>query len=120
MGNVIRKLVAVTAAVAIGSLLIWLPAGDAAISAARAVTVGNNFFSPTGKTIRRGGSVSWVWRGGRPHDVVGRNARGRVVFKSGRSSRRGHTFRHRFRAKGRYQVICTVHPARMKMTVRVR
>ena len=122
MGNLLRKPLVVTAAGAL-SLLICLPAGgasDAVREAAATVTVGNNFFSPTGKTIRRGGSVSWVWRGGRPHDVVGRNARGRVVFKSGRSSRRGHTFRHRFRAKGRYQVICTVHPARMKMTVRVR
>ncbi len=123
MGNVIRKLLAVTGASAIGALLVWLPAGgasEAGRNAASTITVGNNFFSPTAKTIGNGGSLRWVWRGGRPHNVVGKTARGRVIFRSGRSSRRGYSFRHRFRGKGRYQVICTIHRARMKMTVRVR
>ena len=121
MGNLLRKPLGVTAAGAL-SLLICLPAGgasDAVREAAATVTVGNNFFSPTGKTVGSGGSVSWVWRGGRTHNVIGRTDRGRVVFRSKRTSRRGYTFRHRFRDKCRYQVICTIHRARMKMTVRV-
>lgn len=123
MRKVLRKLLIAGIAGAIASSLIWLPAGSASESAllgAATVKVGNNFFSPTSKTISRGRTVSWVWAGGRRHDVVGRNSRGKTVFRSKRTSRRGYTFRHRFRSRGRFRVICTIHPARMRMTVRVR
>lgn len=123
MSKVSRKLLILTVAGAVGGLLTWLPAGSASEAvrgAATTVKVGNNFFSPTGKTIGRGGTVRWVWSGGRPHNVVGRTSGGRVIFRSRRTARRGYTFRHRFRSRGRYRVICTIHPARMRMTVRVR
>jgi plastocyanin len=123
MGNVLRKLLAPTAAAAVAGALLLLPAGSASEpvgAAATTVRVGNNFLSPTSKTIGRGGTVAWVWAGGRRHNLLGRTSRGRVIFRSRTTSRRGYTFRHRFGSRGRYSVICTLHPSSMRMTVRVR
>jgi plastocyanin len=123
MGKVSRKLLALSVAGAIAGVLTWLPAGGASSpvrDAATRVKVGNNFLSPTSKTIGRGGTVAWVWSGGRRHNLLGRSSRGRVIFRSRTSSRRGFTFRHRFAGRGRFSVICTLHPSSMRMTVRVR
>ncbi len=89
-------------------------------SARATVRVGNNFFSPSSKSIRRSGTVTWVWAGGVRHNVTGRTRRGRVVFRSRTTSRRGFRYRHRFGRRGRFRVICTIHPRAMRMTVRVR
>lgn len=119
MKEVSGRLLVLAVAAAIGSLFACLPVGSAstpARTAAGSVKVGNNFLSPTGKTIGRGGSASWVWAGGRKHHLVGKSG-GRVIFSSRSTSRRGYAFRHRFGSKGRYSVICTIHPDSMRMTI---
>jgi plastocyanin len=89
-------------------------------AAAAMVRVGNNFFSPTFTSIRRGRVVTWVWAGGRRHNVTGMTRTGRVVFRSRTTARAGFRYGHRFRRRASYRVICTVHPRAMRMTVRVR
>ena len=89
-------------------------------AAAESVRVGNDFFSPTFTSIRRGRVVTWVWAGGRRHNVTGRTRTGRVVFRSRTTSRAGFRYSHRFRRRASYRVICTLHPGSMRMTVRVR
>ena len=89
-------------------------------AAAATVRVGNNFFSPTFTSIGRGRVVTWVWTGGRRHNVTGMTRTGRVVFRSRTTSRAGFRYSHRFRRSARFRVICTVHPGAMRMTVRVR
>jgi plastocyanin len=89
-------------------------------AATQTVRVGNNFFSPTSMSIRRGRVVTWVWLGGVRHNVTGIRRSGRVVFRSRTSSRAGFRYSRRFRRRASYRVICTIHPRRMRMTVRVR
>ena len=64
-------------------------------------------FSPASVTIRRGDSVRWVWRDPNvSHDVT---SRGRLRFRSSATKLTGtHTVR--FRRKGTYRYVCTIHP----------
>ena len=106
---------AVVALVAVVGLVGATGAGGATSS----VTVGDDFFKPKSKTIARGDSVRWVWRGAASHNVTGRTRSGRVAFRSRTTSRKGYRYTKRFRKAARYSVICTLHPD-MKMSLRVR
>jgi plastocyanin len=106
-------------AVVVIFLLAVSGAPSAADAATRAVKVGNDFFSPTNKSIARGRSVTWVWAGGTPHDVVAKNRTGKIVFRSKITKQRGYTYSHRFSRNGTYKIICSIHPDTMRMTVRV-
>ena len=88
-------------------------------AATRTVKVGNDFFSPTSRSIARERTVTWVWVGGVPHDVVAKNRRGRIVFRSKITKRRGYTYSHKFGRSGTYKIICSIHPDSMRMTVKV-
>jgi plastocyanin len=73
-------------------------------------------FSPATVTIRRGASVRWEWRDPRAsHDVT---SRGRLRFRSSDTKLSGtHTVR--FRRKGTYRYVCTIHPSMLgKVVVR--
>jgi plastocyanin len=89
----------------------------AAASATSTVAVRNNRFSPGRLTIRRGSRVIWKWRdGGVRHNVTpARGGRG-----SGTSSRKGHRFSKSFTRRGTFKYVCTIHPAAMRLTVKVR
>ena len=116
------RAIAAVAAGSLGACLAVAPAGASAPEvrlAASSVSVGNNFFSPSSKSVGRGGSISWVWRGGARHNVTGMTRSGRVVFRSRTTSRRGYRYTKRFRSAGRFRVICTLHSG-MRMSVRVR
>ena len=107
----------------IGAALAVGPAGASAPEvrvAASAVAVKDNVFSPKSKSVARGGTISWVWRGEAPHNVTGRKAGSRKVsFRSKTTSRKGYRYTKRFRKAGSFRVVCTLHSG-MKMTVRVR
>jgi plastocyanin len=64
-------------------------------------------------SIKKGGTVKWVWGDGQPHNVKGPG------FSSKVQSGKGKTYSHTFRAKGTYRIICQVHPTTMKLTVKV-
>jgi len=102
-----RKLIAILAVV---SLLAGLVA-----VAAFATTPKVSWHVGTSKTvkIRHGGKVTWVWNGDSLHNVKGKG------FKSKSSSRRGFTYTHTFRTKGKFTIVCTFHPGLMKTVVRV-
>ena len=107
-------------AVAVSALAVGIAAAAGPSGAATSnVTVGNNFFKPKTKTVSRGDSVRWVWRGGRRHNVTGTTRSGRVAFRSRTTSRKGYRYTKRFRRAGRYTVICTLHSG-MTMRLRVR
>jgi plastocyanin len=86
-------------------------------SATRSVAVRNNRFSPKRLTIGRGSKVVWRWKdGGVPHNVTPvRGGRG-----SGTSSRKGHRFSKSFGRRGTFGYRCTIHPATMRLTLKVR
>jgi len=102
-----------------------LPAGLAGVAAAAvlvlpaegattSVSVRDNVFAPRAKTVKRGDTVRFVWRGRAPHDVVVRGpkrARSRVQVRG--------TYRYRATKRGTHRVVCTIHPG-MEMRLRVR
>ena len=106
---------AVVAVSAIAGLVGAVGAGGATTS----VRVDDDFFKPKTKTIARGDTISWVWRGESRHNVTGMTRSGRVAFRSKTTARSGYRYRKRFRKAARYRVICTLHSG-MTMSVRVR
>jgi plastocyanin len=102
-----RKLIATLSVVA-------LLAGIVAY-AALAATPKVSWHIGTNKTvkIRKGQKVTWVWAGDAKHNVKGKG------FKSPAKSRKGYTYSHVFRTKGKFTITCTFHPGIMKTVVKV-
>jgi plastocyanin len=67
-----------------------------------AVAVRDYQFEPASLTVEAGATVTWVWEGRAPHDVVGQG------FESPDQS--SGTFRHTFGQPGTYAYECTIHP----------
>ena len=102
----------VGATVALGALL----AGPA-LAGGGSVAVRDNEFGPTTKTIDEGDTVTWVWRGQAPHNVVKISGPGRRFQSRIKTTGR---YRHRFTRTGTYRLLCTIHAPSMKMKVVVR
>ena len=102
----------VGATVALGTL-----AGSALAGGGGSVAVRDNVFAPTTKTISKGDTVTWVWRGQAPHNVVKTSGPGRRFQSRIQTTGR---YRHRFTRKGTYRLLCTIHAPSMKMKVVVR
>lgn len=85
----------------------------AGAAATRGIDVRDNVFRPSSISVRRGTVLRFVWRGTRnPHNVC---AGGRC---SRTTRRRGYVHRRTVRRSTTY--ICTIHPQRMRLRVRVR
>jgi plastocyanin len=112
-----RKLTipALTAIVA----LLALSALSGSAAAATTIAVGDNFFSPASKTIKRGTRVRFNWTGRRPHNVTKTRGPG-GGFASITTRSRGVNFAKKFRRSGVYRMICTIHPSEMRLMLRVR
>jgi plastocyanin len=67
-----------------------------------AVAVRDYEFEPASLTVEAGATVTWVWEGRAPHDVVGQR------FESKDQS--SGTYRHTFEQPGTYTYECTIHP----------
>jgi plastocyanin len=94
------------------------PADEEATQALRKrVLVKDNFFEPRSVNIHRGDRVTWIWRGENAHNVTfvkvpkGAGKRGAETRVTGRWTRR-------FRKRGLYKYICTIH-AGMRGTIDV-
>ena len=59
-------------------------------------------FEPGTATVDVGDTVTWVWDGRAPHNVVGEG------FRS--TDQSTGTFRHTFDQPGTYPYACTIHP----------
>jgi plastocyanin len=66
------------------------------------VAVRDYRFEPASLTVEAGATVTWVWEGRAPHDVVGQ------AFESPDQS--SGPFRHAFEQPGTYAYECTIHP----------
>lgn len=92
---------------------------ETAAAAKTAIRLGDNFFKPARKAVRRGTLVRFRWIGRNRHNVTKRRGPGRR-FKSRTTRRRGVNFSKRFRKRGTYRLICTIHPTEMRLKLRVR
>ena len=104
-----RRLTTILALVA---LLAFVPTVE---GATKSVRVGDNFFSPSSISIRKGDYVKWRWVGDARHNVVA--TRG-ASFRS--SIKTSGTYTRRFRRRATIRYICTIHPSSMRGTIRVR
>lgn len=103
---------------AVGALLGTLAV--TAFGATRTVKIGDNWFvrasGSHSAVIAKGSTVKWVWTGRRPHNVTKTGGPGRGFHSTTKSS---GSYRHTFRRRGLYTIVCTIHPG-MEMKLRVK
>ena len=110
-----RKAIPVFAAIAIAAGITALPSSGATSKPKpRHVSVKDDFFGPKKLTIKKGAKVVWTWKGKRRHNVSEANAK----FRSG--TKKKGTFKHTFKTKGTYLILCTIHAPDMHMTIKVK
>ena len=80
------------------------------------VKVKDDSFTPTSLSISKGGTVQWKWVN-TTHSHRVKVKSGPVKFSSSKMS--SGAFSHQFNTKGKYKIICTVHPDEMKQTLTV-
>jgi plastocyanin len=114
-----RKPLRVLAIAALALLALPAFGGTAMAAPTTTVKLGDNFFNPRGKVVRRGTLVRFRWVGNRPHNVVKRRGPG-PRFRSRTTRRRGVNFAKRFKQRGAYKLVCTIHPRTMRLTLKVR
>ena len=103
---------AATALVALlGGVLATAPAlGDteASKTPAKRVVVMDNFFEPRFIQIDRGERVVWVWKGDNSHNVTFTKVP-KTASKNGADTRRDGRWSRKFRKRGFYKYVCTIH-----------
>ena len=109
--SVVGGLAAVAAVVA----LVVPSMGGAA--AGTTVKLGDNFFSPTKKSVSKGTTVRFKWIGDDEHNVVKQSGPG-GSFASETTDDPGVNYTKKFKKTGKYKIICTLHEE-MKLTLKV-
>ena len=123
-GRTTRLLAACVAAVA---LLGATASGTAGATPKPArVTVNDFYFGPESVTIKKGGSVKWVWSSlnSYPHDVHlkkgPKGLKNKGTYSTKTTAITEAHFQKKFPSAGTYKFICTIHPTEMKLTVTVK
>jgi plastocyanin len=104
----------VIAAAMLAAGVAALPSGAATVT--KNVAVKDDFFSPKKLTIAKGSKVIWTWKGKEAHNISVAN--GPSFFRAGK--RKTGTFKHTFKKKGTYSIVCTIHAPDMHMTIKVK
>lgn len=108
-----KKILALTATAGAAAALA-VPAD----AATRSIKVGDNYFVRSGSrptvTVKRGTTVTWVWRGKVIHNVVAKSGPQRFRSKTQVTGR----FSKRFTKRGTYRIVCEIHTG-MAMTLKV-
>jgi plastocyanin len=120
-------LAALAAAVLLGTTAAaaGAPAAGGAKESAK-VTVADFFFGPSSVTLKKGGTIKWVWSSANtnPHDVHLKQGPKSLKQKASYSTKTtavtGAVFKKKFPTAGTYHFICTIHPTLMKLTVVVK
>lgn len=111
-----RSLLAlVTVAVLAAALL-----SAVALAAPKAtITVGNNFLSPSKKTVSTGTKVRFRWTGGGTHRIVKRDGPGGAI-RSAAKARKGVHLARVLSKRGKYLFVCSLHPTEMRLKLVVK
>lgn len=86
------------------------------------IRTGDDFFSPTKKTIHLRDIVKWTWVGadGKAGETVNEHT---VVESKNRFKSETQTvgnFKYRFKKTGKFTIYCAEHPDTMKLTITVK
>ncbi|HEX2391933.1 MAG TPA: plastocyanin/azurin family copper-binding protein [Solirubrobacterales bacterium] len=115
-------LVALLAAVA----LLGATAAAARAPKPTVVTVNDFYYGPSAVTIKKGGTMKWVWSSANsyPHDVhLKKGPKGlkeRASYSTKTTAVTEASFKKTFKTPGTYKFICTIHPTEMHLTVTVK
>lgn len=112
-----RARIAVALALA-ASLALLALGGVAGARGGATVKLGDNFFSPTKKTVSEGTKVKFKWVGEHKHNVVKKSGPG-GSFSSTTTDAPGVNFSKKFKKSGKYKLICTIHDG-MDMKLKVK
>lgn len=122
-----RLAAATTLALAAASLAGVAASSPAATKPKPAVvSVADFYYGPDAVTIKKGGSVKWVWAAANtePHDVHlksgPKSLKKKGTYSTKTTAVTNATFKKTFETPGTYRFICTIHPTQMKMTVTVK
>ena len=115
--------------VLVPALVLAAAAGIPAVGALAAsapkplkVTVGDDFFRPSKKTVAPATKVTWTWKGSDEHNVTLAEAPrgikpGKYTSKTQDSD--GDPFTRTLKVKGKWFFVCTIHPE-MEQTITVK
>jgi plastocyanin len=125
-----RRFPASLALLAVAALAVALVGAAAAPAKPKpkpkVVTVNDFYFGPEKVTIKKGGTIKWVWSSLNtyPHDVHLKKGPKSLKNKSKYSTKTTAVTNAHFKAKfetpGTYKFICTIHPTQMHLTVTVK
>lgn len=121
-----RSLFVGAIAIALCGVAVGGPGATAKTAAKpKLVSVADFYFGPDQVTIKRGGTVKWVWAASNtyPHDVHLKQGPKGLQNKGSYSTKTtavtNARFTRSFETPGTYRFICTIHPTQMKLTVTV-
>ena len=112
-----RKIRIALVAVAAAGLMVGVVSEATAGGGKATVKLGDNFFSPESKSVSKGTKVRFKWIGSNAHNVVKKRGPG-GNFASTTTAAPGINFTKRFKKRGTYKIICTLHD-KMKMSLTV-
>ena len=117
-----RKLLLLIPVLALAVALPGSAGGHTAPAKTHTVKVGDDFFSPTKKTIHVKDIVKWVWVGadGKPGETLNEHSIVETKDRFNSTSKTSGTYRFRFRKAGKYTIVCGEHPETMIFRVTVK
>jgi plastocyanin len=92
----------------------------------KVITVADFYFGPSKATIKKGGTIKWVWAptNVEPHDVHLKKGPKKLkkpgTYSTKTTAVTNAVFKKKFETPGTYNFICTIHPTQMKLTVTVK
>ena len=113
-GRRFRGLFLICGALAVlGMAQMALAARGVDSSSTKRVSIRDNAFGPKRLTIRSGDTVRWTWRKDveTDHNVRFRKLPKGVSAKPGSPTKASGTFSRKFRKRGTYRYVCTIHQA---------
>ena len=104
----------------LAGLVATLVVAGPALSKSKSIEVDDNYFVHKGKpptvTVKKGTKVEFEFEGRNPHNVT--VTKGPVKFAS--KTKTSGTFTKKFKKKGTYKLVCTIHAPGMRMTLKVK
>jgi plastocyanin len=109
-------------AVGVAALAVIPTAAGNSRPVKKTVTVGDYYLSPARLTVPARSTVVWKWSAanGDTHDVkLAKHPKGAAGFHSEYAST-AYSFPRKLTVRGKYVVICTLHPDKMRQTITVK
>jgi plastocyanin len=116
-----RKLLVLTA-LALAAAIPAVAGGHSTSAKTYTVKVGDDFFSPTKRTIHVRDIVKWTWVGedGKAGTTLNEHSIVETKDRFNSPSKTEGTFKHRFKKAGKFTIVCGEHPETMIFRVTVK